>query len=275
MRSKSIIYFTTIILGIVLAIFWTLAPFAWMVMASLKTEGEFYSTAQILPSGFYWKNYVKLFEMVPFGRFFLNSVLISICTTLISIFLSALAAYGFSRFKFKGRLVAQNLIMIPQLFPTVLMLIPLFMIFIKFKLLNNYLSLIVPYVALVLPLAILILYNFFNSIPREIEGAAMVDGCNRFQTLVKIILPLSIPGLTAASVFIFVVSWSEYLLAATFMSSTEMFTLPVGLSMMVGRLQIQWGPMNAGAVLIVLPVAVSFVYFQKFLMRGLTAGSIK
>jgi multiple sugar transport system permease protein len=253
-----------------------LFPFLWMLSTSLKpSEAIFSSPSQWLPWPPTFEHYRALWLDTDFVRFFINSLVVAGGTTLISVVISVLAGYAISRFRFRGdRLFSMGLIVI-QMFPPVLLVIPIFIMMIALRLTNTYASLIITYSAFAVSFCTWMLKGYFASIPREIEEMGLVDGCTRLQALWKIIVPVSVPGIVAVALFVFIFAWQEYMFALTFMQTTPMRTLPVGLSLMIGFREVMWGPLMAGAVLVTLPVVIVFMYFQKYLVYGLTLGAVK
>ncbi len=253
-----------------------LFPFLWMLSTSLKpSETIFSSPPQWIPWPPTFAHYRALWVETHFARFFINTLVVAGGTTVVSVVISALAGYGISRFRFRGdRLFSMGLIVI-QMFPPVLLVIPIFIVMIALRLIDTYASLIITYCAFAVSFCTWMLKGYFAGIPREIEEMGLVDGCTRFQTLWKLIIPLSVPGIVAVALFVFTFAWQEYMFALTFMQRTEMRTLAVGLSFLIGFREVSWGPLMAGAVLVTLPVVIVFMYFQKYLVYGLTLGAVK
>jgi ABC-type glycerol-3-phosphate transport system permease component len=267
-----------ILLWSVLAFFlaFVLAPFVWMVSISFKPETEIFSkTINIFPREPTLTNYVAIFQFIPYPRFFMNSVIVAVVTTFASIVVSVLAGYSFSRFRFPGRSLIAFLILATQMFPLVTGIIPLYLVFSKLGLIDTFWALFIAYVAFTIPFCTWMLKGFFDTVPREIEEAAIVDGCSRMQALVKIVLPISTPAILASAVFCFILSWNEFLYATVFTSSDSVRTLPAALGQMVGQGYTQWGGLNAAGVMTTLPVVIGFLAFQRHFVNGLTAGAMK
>ncbi|GLQ55601.1 carbohydrate ABC transporter permease [Devosia nitrariae] len=259
-----------------LLIAFVVCPFIWMVSISFKPEQEVFSkTLSILPRNPTLANYQMIFDFVPYPRFFMNSMIVAIVSTVCSLVASTLAGYSFSRFRYKGRSSLAFLVLSTQMFPLVTGIIPLYLVFSKLGLINTYWALFVAYVAFTIPFCTWMLKGFFDTIPREIEEAAVIDGCSRLEVLVRIVLPLSIPALVATSVFCFILSWNEFLYATVLTTSNDVRTLPAALGIMIGQGYTQWGGLNAAGVLTTLPVIIVFVFFQRYLVDGLTAGATK
>ena len=204
-----------------------------------------------------------------------NSLVVSLGTTLMGLLLAVPAAYAFSRFKFGGRQASMFAFLLVQMFPGIIILVPYFMVMKSLGLLNTSLGLILAYSVTALPLCVWMLKGFFDTVPRELEEAALLDGCNQFQVFWKVILPLSLPAVAVTALFSFLAAWNEYLLALTFNTSNDMYTLPVGLASLISSTGAAWGDFAAASLLVSLPVVILFIVFQKFLIQGLSAGSVK
>ena len=204
-----------------------------------------------------------------------NSLVVSLGTTLMGLLLAVPAAYAFSRFKFSGRQASMFAFLLVQMFPGIIILVPYFMVMKSLGLLNSSLGLILAYSVTALPLCVWMLKGFFDTVPRELEEAALLDGCNQFQVFWKIILPLSLPAVAVTALFSFLAAWNEYLLALTFNTSNDMYTLPVGLASLISSTGAAWGDFAAASLLVSIPVVILFIVFQKFLIQGLSAGSVK
>jgi arabinogalactan oligomer/maltooligosaccharide transport system permease protein len=221
-------------------------------------------------------NFTSVMTDQPFGRWVLNSVVVAIFTTLLGIFLSCTAAYAFSRFKFPGRRAGMMSFLISQMFPGVLTLIPLYIIMVQvLGLGNSRLGMIIVYAATSIPFSVWMLKGYFDTIPKELEEAAIIEGASAGTIFWRIVLPLAKPAVAITALFSFMTSWNEFILAATFMDKEDMYTAPVGLRFFVGGFSQQWGYFAAGSIIVSIPVVVLFLYLQKYLVSGLTAGSVK
>ena len=264
--------------GIALLTAFALAPFVWVFLTSLKTRQELYATPLIyLPRTLTVANYVDAWtsKLTPFSRFFANSLWVSSVTMVATTAISILAGYALARFRFFGRQAFLLVFLATQMFPAVLLIAPLLSQWHALGLIDTYQALIYSNFSFTVPFTVWMLVGYFDSIPRELEESAMIDGCSRFGALCRVILPLAAPGVAATAIFAFVSSWSELLFAITFTSQTEMRTLSAGLLFMVGQYEIQWGQLSAGVIISTLPVAVLFTYLQRHLIRGLAAGAVK
>ena len=204
-----------------------------------------------------------------------NSLVVSIGTTLMGLALAVPAAYAFSRFRFGGREASMFVFLLVQMFPGIIILVPYFLVMKSLGLLNTSLGLILAYSVTALPLCVWMLKGFFDTVPRELEEAALLDGCNQFQVFWKVVLPLSLPAVAVTALFSFLAAWNEYLLALTFNTSNDMYTLPVGLASLISSTGQAWGDFAAASLLVSIPVVILFIVFQKFLIQGLSAGSVK
>lgn len=252
------------------------APFLWMISTSLKGPAEIsLRTPTIIPHHPMPSNYSRVLEQAHFGRYFLNSLLVSVATTLISVALATLAGYAFARFKLPGGKALLLGILATQMFPGILLAIPLYILIKDLGLLNSLLGLILVYTTFALPFSVWLLRNFFVTVPRELEESAMVDGATRLGALWRIILPIAAPGIAATSIFSFILAWNEFLYANTFISSSSKYTLPVGLQSLIGEYTTDWGMLMAGAVVTTVPIVIGFVFVQRNLTQGLAAGAVK
>jgi arabinogalactan oligomer/maltooligosaccharide transport system permease protein len=210
-----------------------------------------------------------------FLRWIWNSFVVTMLTSLLGLIFASTTAYAFSRYRFRGHRAGLMVFLVTQMFPGALLVVPLYNLLVTLKLLNTYLGLIIAYCTVALPFSVWMLKSFFDTIPHEIEEAAWVEGSTPVQTYYRIIMPLSVPGLAVVFFFNFISAWNEYMLALTFMSSTTMYTLPVGLTTFTHQFATDWHYMSAAAVIITIPVLVVFFFAQKFLVSGLVAGGVK
>jgi arabinogalactan oligomer/maltooligosaccharide transport system permease protein len=232
----------------------------------------------ILPWPGRWSasNFVSVMADQPFARWMLNSAVVAIATTLVGVFLSCTAAYAFSRFKFPGRRTGMMAFLVSQMFPGVLTLIPLYIIIVQWLGLGSTrLGLVVVYATTSIPFSVWMLKGYFDTIPKELEEAAVIEGAGPGKIFWSIVLPLAKPAIAITALFSFMTAWNEFILAATFMDQELMYTAPVGLKFFVGGFQQQWGYFAAGSIIVSVPVVVLFLYLQKYLVSGLTAGSVK
>ncbi len=269
-----------------------LFPAVWLLLTSFKTNGELRQLPiTYWPENFTLQNYVSVFSENPFGRFLLNSAVVSIVATLLCVLFAGFAGYALGRLNMPGRRAILTLIVMTSMFPALVLLVPLYRLFVGVEipflsdlfgspiftpnLLNTYWALIIPYVALSLPIATLILTSFFQLIPADLESAALVDGCTRISALFRIVAPVSAPGIVTAAIIVFVNSWNEFLLALTFNTSLQMRTVPVGITLYQGEYAFPWAIISSAIMLGVLPLVVLIIFFQRRIISGLTAGGVK
>jgi len=260
---------------LVIFLLFLLFPFYWTFVTSLKLPEELHSLKVIYwPQNPSFQAYSHLFGQYNFLHPMKNSLVVAVITTLISLSVSTLAAYAFSRFRFVGRKPLMVLFLTNNMFPTVLLLIPLFSIMRKMGLLYNPASLVLSYTTFTIPFSVWLLTGYLNDLPIALEEAAMIDGANRAQGFLRIVLPLLLPCMLATGVYIFMQSWNEYTFAVLFTNETSR-TIPVSLKMLVGQLGVQWDLITAGGIITVIPVCIMFFFAQKRLVAGLTAGAVK
>jgi multiple sugar transport system permease protein len=249
-----------------------------MLLTSLKNRTELYATPlQYLPVHPTFENYVEAWTspVTPFSRFFLNSLWVCSVTMVATTAVSVLAGYAIARFRFAGRDALLLIFLATQMFPSVLLIAPLLTQWRALGLIDTYQALIYSNFSFTVPFTVWMMVGYFSSIPRDLEESAMIDGCNHFGALCRIVLPLAAPGIAATAIFAFVVSWSELLFAISFTTETNMRTLSAGLLYMVGQYEVQWGQLSAGVILSTVPVAILFAFLQRHLIHGLTAGAVK
>jgi len=230
---------------------------------------------RLIPKVFFWENYVKIWNAIPFASYLKNSLLIAVYATLITIFIAALGAYSFSRFNIRGKQSLLRFILFSQMFPSVLLIIPMFIYIKKLGLLGSYTGLSIAYLTFLMPFSTWALTNFFDTIPVEIEEAAMMDGCSRLRILFRVVLPISLPGLISVSTYCFLTSWNEFVFAMIFMGDQKQWTMPVGLAALTSQYALDWGLLTAGGIISLIPATIIMFFFQKYLVAGLMAGAVK
>ncbi|MBN2000402.1 ABC transporter permease subunit [candidate division KSB1 bacterium] len=229
----------------------------------------------IIPPDATVSSYIRLFVEEPFLQWMINSFIVSGAVTLVGVGLAATAGYAFSRYKFRGKQSAMIGLITTQMFPATMLLLPLFIMLIKLKIYDNYLGLIIAYSATALPFTIWQMKGYYDTIPYSLEEAASIDGCSQFSIFWRIILPLASPALVITALFSFMTAWSEYLVAAVLIQDKTLFTLPLGLKMFQSSMEVSWGLYSAGAVIVSIPVVVLFLFLSRWLVSGLTLGSVK
>ena len=251
-------------------------PALWILLTSLKTETELVrKPITWWPADATLGNYVQAFTDQPLLRYMGNSLIVALLATVCSLVVSTGAAYAIARLNLKHRQLILTAIVASSMFPLVTLLVPIFETLRSLNLLNTYTALVLPYVVLNLPVCTLVLVSFFQSIPRDLENAAMIDGCTRLGALVRVVLPLAAPGVFTAGILAFVNAWDEFLLALSLNSSAGMRTLPVGITLYQGEFSFPWPIISAALIVAIVPVAVLIALFQERVVGGLTQGGIK
>ncbi len=228
------------------------------------------------PAAWSFSNFTSVMTDQPFARWLWNSVIVAAATTALGVFLACTAGYAFSRFRFPGRRVGLMAFLVSQMFPGTLTLIPLYIILVKWLGLGStQIALVLVYSTIAIPFCVWMLKGYFDTIPRELEESAIMDGASPGTVFLRIILPLAKPAVAVTALFSFMTSWNEFILAATLMDKEVMYTAPVGLRFFVGGFSQQWGYFAAGSIIVSIPVVVLFLFLQKYLVSGLTAGAVK
>lgn len=268
---KSVFFY--IVLVIILFIF--LFPIYWTVTTSFKFELEAFSMP---PSWIFiptFKNYINIFTKGAFHSYFLNSLVVSLGSTLLSLCIGILAAYSLSRFKFKGKRDLAFYILSTRFAPPVLVLLPFYVMFLKLKLVNTYQGLIIIYITFQLSFVVWMMQSFLNEIPRELDEAALVDGCGYFSAFLKVVLPVAAPGIVATAIYCFVLTWNEFMFALV-LTRSETKTLPVAITGFLATFKgTLWGEITAAATIAIIPAIVFIFLVQKHLIRGLSFGVLK
>jgi len=259
----------------------TLFPVALVVRKSLSPGNEFTLSLNPIPAKATTGHYQRVLSAKDFsgrwlfGRQLWNSFFVALLTTIVGVFLASTAAYAFSRFRFPGRRFGMMIFLVVQMFPATLIMIPLYVILDKLGMLDSVLGLVLVYSTTAIPFCVFMLKGYFDTIPRELEEAAWLDGASRFGMFWRVVLPLSKPALAVTALFSFMTAWNEYILAETFLNNEASYTLPVMLKHYVGDKSADWGAFAAGAILVSIPVMALFYMLQKALVSGLTAGGVK
>ncbi len=263
-------------LGLGVFLVFAIFPLYWLVKISLTPNNILYTEGITLwPSIVTWENYKFALLESRFPRFFFNSTVVSLTSAGIVTMVAAAGGYAFSRFRFPGKVAIMFVMLLTQMVPLVMLIAPIFRLMVPLGLTNNLLGLIIVYTAFNVPFATFLMQSFFDGIPRELEEAAMIDGCTRFVALRKIVFPLTLPGMGATLGFVFTAAWSELLFALMLINSDDKMTFPVGLLTFVGKFSVDFGQMMAAGVLALIPACLFFAFIQRYLIQGLTAGAIK
>lgn len=273
-RSRPVDWVRWILVLVALAL--VLFPFYWMVNTSLKPASEiFLSPPTFVSPNWSFDAYTTVLTQRPFARYFFNSLVVTLGTTVLSVTLAAFAAYGFTRFFPRGATPFVIFLLFTKMLPETLLIIPYFQLMSDLGLLNSYLALVLAYSSFALPFSVWMLIGFFRSIPRAIDEAAIMDGASYLQTFFRVILPLAKPGLVAVALFTFLIAWNSYLWALVLTTDSTMHVLSVGVANMVGEYRVQWNELMAAAVIAALPVMVLFSLLEKHLINAITSGAVK
>lgn len=251
-------------------------PVFWMLSSSFKSNSEiFLSPPQVITEHFSLVAYTSIFSDAEKVRFFINSYIVALSVTALTLLVAILAGYAFSRFEFPGKRILNVVILSVQAVPPITLLIPYFGLMVTLRLYNTYWALIFTYMVFTLPYAIIMLTGYFNTLPRELDEAVKVDGAGSFTALWRVLVPISIPGLVSVGIYTFMIAWNEYLFALTLTRTVDMRTVPIGIQLLMGQHSYEWNQMMAMSILGCVPVLVLFLFFQRFFIGGMTAGSVK
>ena len=252
-----------------------LIPILWILYASFKTDSAITSGVLFSVKGFTLSNYQTILGRGDFIRYSINSLVIAIGVTFLSLFVGIIGGYALSRYNVKYKNAWITLIFLAQMFPGVLLIIPLYDLMLNYQLVNTIWGIMIAQSTLTIPFSTWLMKGFFDSIPRSLDEAAMIDGSGILRTLWSIILPISIPGISIAAFYSFISSWGDYLMASVLVQSNSTATLPIALYRLASSLTLRWGSVAAATVLIVLPTVVLFAIFQRWLVSGLLGGAVK
>ncbi len=279
--SQTVVFEFLTLFGIVLFSFVILFPFYMMIVTSFKTQAALLINPLDFSINFaqdikeLFKSYFVIFDTYKFGRYILISTFVSVGTVIITLIFAIPAAYAVARLNFFGKNFLSTSILIIYMFPAIVLVIPLYTVFSQLGLRNNVGGLLIVYTATTLPVAIYMLQGYFKSIPKELEEAAIMDKLNWFGIIIKIILPLSIPAISSVALYVFMIAWNEFLFSLMFLDNPNSFTLSRAIQYLSGDAETPRQYLMAGSVVVTIPVLFIFVYFEKYLVSGLTAGSVK
>lgn len=261
--------------GALLAL-WGAFPFLWMLSTSLKQSSEvFASPPTLVPRQLTLGNFARLLTETNFATYFGNSLRVSLATVALTLGVSAIGAYGLTRFRFPGRETVAGLILLTYMFAPIMVIIPFYILVKQLGLVNTHLALVLSYTTFCLPFCLWLLRAFFQSVPLELEEAALVDGAHRGRAVWHVVLPLALPGIIAAGIFTFILAWNDFLFALVLISSDELKTLPVGVNDLFNATIVDWGMIMAAGVMITLPTVGFFAGVQRYLIRGWGSGGLK
>lgn len=273
MKKRTTITFYAIL---VVFAFFTLFPFYWELLTSIKKPGDIFGAAfkpyTLAPT---IESYITVFTVKPFAKYLLNSLIIAGLTTLFAIVVSSLTAYAVARLKFRGKSIILGLVLAISMFPQIAIISPIYLFIRNLGLRNSYPGLIIPYCAFAVPMAVWYLSAFFKTIPLSLEEAGKMDGATPFQAFYKIIAPLAAPGVFTTAILVFISAWNEYLFSYTINTDDNMRTVPVGITMYAGQYTIPYGEYAAGVVIVTIPLVIMVLIFQKRIVSGLTSGAVK
>ena len=276
-RTKRMIVRTIVLyFPLTVILLYILFPIYWSLITAFKQDSDIISRpVSYFPPAFTFNNFIVAWNNVGFSNYFLNSMIVSASVLVGCVVFAILVAYPLTRFQFKGRKAIFIILLCTQFLPMAMMIIPLFMIFKSLHLIDSLASVIFATIAFKLPFVAILMVGFMSKIPVEIEEAAMMDGCNRMQSLFRIIVPILLPGIVAAGSFAFIYAWKEYLYTLMFINSPAKLTISVGLGAMMSEYSISYGLLAAGCIIAIVPPILLFSYIQRFLVQGMASGAIK
>ncbi len=268
---------TLVYSALAVALLLTLFPFWWMIDTSLKQPVDIFSGVAFWPQHLTFHNYYRLFHEYNFGAYLTNSIVVVAASVLVSLVLGTLAAYALARFRMRLGIdrVALYGVLLVRMLPGILLVVPLYIVLAKWGLLNTRLGLILIYSGLNTSFVIWMMQSFLEEIPKDIEEAAMVDGDSRLSALWRVVIPLAAPGLIATAIFAVIATYNDFIIALTLTSTPSAETVPVGVSTLIGKIQIEWGPMAAAGVVGAVPIILFALLVQRHFVRGLTLGAVK
>ncbi|NLJ25419.1 MAG: carbohydrate ABC transporter permease [Firmicutes bacterium] len=273
--KRTAIDWIVLVLTMVLALVFVF-PFFWMFSTATKpTEEVFKRPPELLSSKLTFKAFSEVWQTRPMGTFFFNSAVVAFCVTVVAVSLAFLAAYGFSRWSFRGKKGFLGFIIATQMLPEVLLITPYFIVMARLGLVNTRFALMLAYSSFALPFCTWMLKGFIDSLPRELDEAALIDGCSRLQLLFRVIAPLALPGLGVTVLFSLLLSWNHYLFAMVLVTDEALYTFPVGLASFIGEYVTTWNQVMAGAIIATIPIILSAAFLERYLVTGLSAGAVK
>ena len=262
--------------GLLVGLVFTLFPVFWIFISSVKTNTEVFAyPPSFIPENFTLSAYFNIFNDEDKLRFFFNSYFIAIIVTILTLLISILSGYSFSRFNFKLKRILNLSIISTQTIPPITLLIPYFGIVVTFKIFDTYLALILTYLVFTIPYATLMMTSYFNTLPKELDDAVLMDGGSNLTALCRVIIPISLPGIVATCVYTFLLCWNEFLFALTLTKSYEMRTVPIGIQLLMGQHAYEWNEMMAMSIIGTVPILFLYLFAQKYFLAGLTSGSVK
>ena len=267
---------TGLMVGLIIGAVFAAGPVLWMLSSSFKSNTQIFELPpRLLTDTFSFDAYIAIFTNPETMRFFLNSYIVAGSVTILTLIVAIQAAYAFSRFEFRGKRILNVVIVSVQAVPPITLLIPYFGLMVALGLYNSYLGLILTYMVFTLPYAIIMMTGYFNTLPKELDEAVRVDGAGSMTALWRILVPISVPGIVSVGIYTFMIAWNEYLFALTLTRTIDMRTVPIGIQLLMGQHSYEWNQIMAMSVLGSIPVLILFLFFQRYFISGLTAGSVK
>jgi len=265
-----------LVIGLLLGAFFAAGPVLWMLSNSFKSNTEIFELPpRLITDSFSFDAYVAIFTDPETVRFFINSYVVAFSVTALTLLVAIQAAYALSRFDFRGKRILNVVIVSVQAVPPITLLIPYFGLMVAFGLYNTYAALILTYMVFTLPYAIIMMTGYFNTLPKELDEAVRVDGAGSMTALWRVLVPISVPGIVSVGIYTFMIAWNEYLFALTLTRTIDMRTVPIGIQLLMGQHSYEWNQIMAMSVLGSIPVLILFLFFQRYFISGLTAGSVK
>lgn len=274
-KNKKIDRLLTLYVPLGMLLSFTLFPLYWTINTAFKPEGDIMNRPlEYAPLNPTVENFVMAWNNVGFATFMKNSLIVGVSTVIVVLICSTLSGYALARYQFKGKRAFMLMLLCTQFIPRSMMIIPLFIIFKNLGLISSPLALIITYTAIEIPFTTILMSGFIANVPKELEEAAMIDGCTKLQSIRHVVFPLLLPGIVATGVFTFIYTWNEFLIALMLTNRQDRFTLPVGLSTMMGEFNVNYGALAAGSVIALIPAVILFAYAQKHLVNGM-GGAVK
>jgi multiple sugar transport system permease protein len=261
--------------AVVVIALYSFFPIYWMAVSSVRVPHALFSETSLIPAAFSIESYRNLLELTDYPKQFVNSLVVALATVALTLIFSVLIGYSLTRLQFRGKTAIVVAMLFGYMFPPLMLAIPMFSMFNSIGLTDSLFALVGAHLAIALPLGVWLLWGFFKAMPFELEEAAMVDGCSRMQAFLRIVLPLSLPGILTVAIFAFLLSWGDYVFGLILIMSDDNKTLPVALASMLGSNDLRWGEIMAGATLIALPLFVLFTFLYRYFVAGLAAGALK
>lgn len=276
LKTKDVVLKVILVIGLLAGAVFAGFPALWMLSSSFKSNTKIFAyPPTLVDESFSLEAYRTIFTDPLKRQYFINSYFVSFTVTLFTLVVAILCAYGFSRYSFTGKKPINMAIIGFQSVPTITLLIPYFSLILKLGLYDTYWALILTYMMFTLPYAIIMMTGYFNTLPKELDEAVLIDGANSFTALWRILVPISIPGIVSVGIYTFMQAWNEYLYALTLTRTNEMRTVPIGISLLMGQHSYSWNEMMAMSILGCTPILILFLFFQRYFIGGMTAGSVK